>query len=101
MIFTKDQADRLFDLIENTGEHENSNLDFYRKDFIKTAGTGVQEHYYVTQSGASVTVFFYETPNRISAHLRMMKDVRDLSVVEGLNRQLSEFFHSVPQAVLV
>lgn len=101
MIFTKAQAARLFDLIEDAGEHENSNLDFYRPDFIKTALTGVQEHYYVTRSGSSITVFFHENTNRISAHLRVMKAGSDLSVVEGLNRKLSEFFQPAPQAVLV
>lgn len=91
MIFTKDQANRLFDIIETIGQHEDSNLGFYRPEFVRNAMAGVQEHYYVTRSGSAVTVFFQEGSQRISAVLRTARGDDSLSLMEQVNTALAAF----------
>lgn len=101
MIFTNEQAARLFGIIETTGQHENSNLDFYRPEFIRNAVAGVQEHYYVTRSGSAVTVFFHDGSQRINAVLRTAKGNDAATLVEQVNTALKEFVRQEFSAVLV
>lgn len=100
MIFTKEQASRLFDIIETTGQHETGNLGHYRPEFVRNAVAGLQEHYFVTQAGSAVTVFFHEGSQRINAVLRTPRGDDAHSLMEQFNTALGEFAHQ-ELAVLV
>lgn len=93
------QAGRLFDILVKDGNHENREYAYtlYRKEeFIETCALGISEHWYSTNAGSSMKVYFdgfREQP--VWAFAQTFNPAKEKTLVEDLNKALVDFVAEV------
>ena len=100
MKMTAEIANKVFDILVNEGNHDSNILDYKREEFVHmmTTGNGAGEHWYPTNCGSSIKVYFHGFFRpEITLYAQTINPIHEKDLVENANRALNELVASVLQ----
>lgn len=84
-------ANGVFDILATEGNHDKEYIDYHREEFINkmTNGNGANEHWYPTNSGSSIKVYFrwYARPE-VTVYAQTINPIHEKDLVENTARAL-------------
>ena len=101
MKMNEELANKVFDILANEGNHAKSYIDYRRAEFVHnmTTGEGLNEHWYPTESGSSIKVYFsWFRYAEFKLYAQTINPVHEKNLVENANRELSALAATVAPA---
>lgn len=101
MKLTEELANKVFDVLVNEGNHEKVYLDMRRDDFVdKMTTEGANEHWYPSENGSSIKVYFQEFSNTVYVYPQTYNHVHEKGLRGKANRALKELGFNVSDELL-
>lgn len=96
MKLTDEIANKVFDVLSNEGNHKKEYIDQYREEFVhKVTTDGMSRHWYPTENGGSVQVYFNEYSNLVYVWPETTNPVHEKNLRKNANRALKDLGFNV------
>lgn len=106
MQMTTELANKVFDILETKGNYEKEYIDHRRADFMDnmTTGYGAWEHWYSTEDGSSITIYFRSNmagKTVFTVNAETINVTTEQTLVEDLTKAFNELSTTEAAAVIL